>query len=382
MPILTRSFLLGCVWLFINIPVNCHLFSKSKQTPIFVFGDSLYDPGNLNDFNISVEQKANFWPYGETFFNFSTGRYCDGLIVPDLIAKEANLPWWKPYLGAENQNFSHGANFAAGSAGVLPETNPGVTISLMLQMNFFKKVASQLVEELGEKEAENILMESIYLSSIGGDDYVYFVSTHPNTTISDREEFVQVVIGNLTQVIKEIYEMGGRKFAFQNVGPMGCLPTIRINYGLNHECLQELMELPRLHNKLLLETIKELETELQGFKYSVFDYYTSLYDIIQNPSKYGFLVANTSCCSERCGIEPYELCNYTGEYVYFDNAHPTQALNVLLSNLMWNGDSTFSIPYNFKQLFELQNISNFSSDSHKILNKNDGATNGFSVAEM
>ncbi|WCJ39329.1 GDSL lipase [Euphorbia peplus] len=363
MSTLTSNFLLGCVWLFINIPVNCQLLSKSKQTSIFVFGDSLYDPGNLNDLNISVEEKANFWPYGETFFNFSTGRFCDGLIIPDLIAMEANLPWWKPYLGPENQNFTHGANFAASNDGVLPETNPGVTISLMLQMTFFQKVASQLEEELGKKEAENVLMDSIYLSSIGGDDYVYFVSNYPNTTLSEREEFVQVVLGNLTQVIKEIYEMGGRKFAFQNVGPMGCLPAMRTNYNLtNDDCLEQLMELPRLHNKLLLGTIKELEIELQGFKYSVFDYYTSLYDIIQNPSKYGFMVGNASCCSGRCGIEPYELCNNTSEYVYFDNAHPTQAVNMLLSNLMWSGDPTFSIPYNFKQLFELENISNVYSD--------------------
>lgn len=38
-------------------------------------------------------------------------------------AIKANLPLWKPYLGNKSQNFSGGANFAASSAGVLPETD-------------------------------------------------------------------------------------------------------------------------------------------------------------------------------------------------------------------------------------------------------------------
>ncbi|WCJ39321.1 GDSL lipase [Euphorbia peplus] len=341
----------------------------------------------MNNLNVSVKVKANYWPYGETFFNFSTGRYCDGLIVPDFISMKLNLSLWKPYLAPGYQNFTHGANFAANGAGVLPETNPGVTINLMLQMNYFQKVASQLEEELGGEVAGNILTESIYLSSIGGNDYAYFVSSYPNATTSEREDFVQVVIGNLTQVIKEIYEMGGRKFFFQNVGPMGCLPLIRVKYGLtDDECLEELMELAILHNKLLLETVEELLTELQGFKYSIYDYYTSLYDIIQNPTNYGFLIGNTSCCdggSGHCGIEPYELCNKTSEYVYFDNAHPTQALNLIVAKLMWSGDSPFTVPYNLKELFELENVVNVSSDYHlKNFGRNDGVLNGFRVDEM
>ncbi|XP_065868544.1 GDSL lipase-like [Euphorbia lathyris] len=387
MSTLTNSFLLVCVWAVI-ILVNCEL-SNSKHVGIFVFGDSLYDPGNLNNLNISIDEKANYWPYGETFFNFSTGRFCDGLINPDFIAMKVNIPLWKPYLEPGTQNFTHGANFAAGGAGVLPQSNAGATISLMLQMSFFEEVVSQLKKEVGEEEAQNILMKSIYLSSIGGNDYNYYVTNNPNTTLSEGQEFVQLVIGNLTQVIKEIYEMGGRKFAFQNVGPMGCLPFIRVTYGLSdEECLEELMELSRLHNKLLLKAAKELETDLPGFKYSIFDYYSSLYDIIKHPTQYGFQFAATPCCgagSAHCGIEPYELCSNTSEYVYFDNAHPTQALNMLLSNLMWDGDSTFTTPYNFKQLFELEvNMSNFSSDYHlkSVTKHEEDSINGFTLAEM
>lgn len=51
--------------------------------PLFVFGDSIFDPGNNN--YIETIGKANYFPYGETFFNRSTGRFSDGRIIPDFI---------------------------------------------------------------------------------------------------------------------------------------------------------------------------------------------------------------------------------------------------------------------------------------------------------
>ena len=56
---------------------------------LFVFGDSLFDPGN-NQYlpNITFEDDPSItWPYGETFFHHPNGRLCDGRIVPDFIGK-------------------------------------------------------------------------------------------------------------------------------------------------------------------------------------------------------------------------------------------------------------------------------------------------------
>lgn len=56
-----------------------------KQHALFVFGDSIYDPGNNNLLNISIKYKADFPPYGESYFKLPTGRFCDGRLVPDFI---------------------------------------------------------------------------------------------------------------------------------------------------------------------------------------------------------------------------------------------------------------------------------------------------------
>lgn len=56
-----------------------------KHVALFVFGDSLYDPGNNNFLNIS--SGCNFPPYGETYFKFPTRRCSDGRLIPDFIGK-------------------------------------------------------------------------------------------------------------------------------------------------------------------------------------------------------------------------------------------------------------------------------------------------------
>lgn len=67
------------------LPLSCHGELPENHAAFFIFGDSLLDSGNnlyLND-----SGKADSLPYGETFFKHSTGRLCDGRIVPDFICK-------------------------------------------------------------------------------------------------------------------------------------------------------------------------------------------------------------------------------------------------------------------------------------------------------
>lgn len=49
----------------------------------------------------------------------------------------------------------------------------------------------------------------------------------------------------------------------------------------------ELSEVANLHNKAFSKAIKELKRQLRGFKFSIFDFYTTLDDLLDNPSKYG-----------------------------------------------------------------------------------------------
>ena len=76
----------------LTIPSNClpGLYPKAPVA-LFVFGDSLFDPGNNDFIKTTTTFQANFPPYGETFFKLPTGRFTDGRIIPDFIGKSAFL---------------------------------------------------------------------------------------------------------------------------------------------------------------------------------------------------------------------------------------------------------------------------------------------------
>lgn len=88
--------------------------------------------------------------------------------------------------------------------------------------------------------------------------------------------------------VQEVYRLGGRKIAFQNVGSLGCTPRCRATtINPSGRCDEFLQAMARRHNRALSMTLHKLETTLRGFKYSIFDYYNAILDMGDNPSKYG-----------------------------------------------------------------------------------------------
>ncbi|KAJ9146060.1 hypothetical protein P3X46_028375 [Hevea brasiliensis] len=344
----------------LTLPNSATLYAaraKSNHKLLFVFGDSLFDPGNNIYLDPTEHIPSYFYPYGMSLKNHSTGRFSDGLVVPDYIALSAKLHIIPPFL-KPNSNFVDGASFASAGAGAL-EIHANA-MNLKMQITNLMRVLKSMTENLGHREARNLIKGSVYLFSLGGDDYFNFATNYPNATDVEMENFVSLVIGNLTKGLKDIYAAGGRKFAFQNVAPIGCLPMMKQTYNLKpSQCAQKPLQLAREHNNALSNALEKLESNLKGFKYSIFDYFTEIGNMIDNPSKYGFKVGKVACCGSGayrgsdCGTEPYELCNNPNEYVFFDGGHTTQHTNFRLSQLMWNGKANVTWPYNVHQLFQL-----------------------------
>ncbi|MED6139898.1 hypothetical protein PIB30_088287 [Stylosanthes scabra] len=366
-----------CSFILINIghSLSFHQSHASclpqNHKALFVFGDSLFDNGNNNYINTTTFLRSNFPPYGETFFKYPSGRFSDGRVISDFIAGYAKLPLIPPYLhpGFTHDQYIYGVNFASAGAGALVETNKGAVVDLKTQSFYFGQVSKQLRQELGEEEAKKFLSKAVYIFSIGGNDYAApFYNANSSTAAIPypQQQFVDFVIGNISSVIKDVYNEGGRKFGFLNVYPLGYIPLLRILVAGNsiEDCLQqEATVLARLQNNDLPKTLQKLEKELSGFKYSVTDNYAAFLDLIQNPSKYGLKVGSKACyggsgyggdysCGGKRGIETYELCSNPNEYVFFDAAHPTDNTAHHISHIMWMGHPKLS-HYNLKQLFEL-----------------------------
>lgn len=375
--ILISSVTVLCQTISSNSPwekqVSCNTDDDNNKAALFVLGDSLYDPGNNNYITTTnTDFQANFRPYGQSFFTQPTGRFSDGRLIPDFICEYARLPIIPPYLQPGNHHFVYGANFASGGAGALDDTYPGLVINLNTQLNQFKNVANQLKQQLGDEEASDLLSQSVYMISIGGNDYLSTTRGDSQQSYT-QQQFRRMIIGNLTSVIKAIYKTGGRKFSFVTLPPLGCWPSIKAQNAANKTytgdfCNKDLAALVQQHSKAVSEELQKLEKALEGFKYSFFDLHTTVNDRMINPSKYGFKNGDSACCGSgpyrgvySCGgmrgIKDYELCENPSEYLFFDSNHPSEVAYQQLAKLMWEGSSSVTGPYNLKSFFQLSKLS-------------------------
>ncbi|XP_015902173.4 GDSL esterase/lipase 5 [Ziziphus jujuba] len=341
---------------------------SSKHVAFFIFGDSFLDSGNNNYINSTTLDQANFWPYGETYFKFPTGRFSDGRLVSDFIAEYANLPLIPPFLQPTFHHYYDGVNFASAGAGALVETFQGSVIDLRTQLKYYEKVETWLRNKLGNNnvEVKAMLSGGVYLFSIGTNDYTSLFLT--NSTILNsysKSEYIGMVIGNITNVIKEIHARGGRKFGFINLPEVGCLPGLRIiKPDNNGSCLEEASSLTKLHNKALSKLLIKLENQLEGFKYSLYDLNSNLRKRMKHPRRYGFKEGKEACCGTgqfrgvfSCGgkriVKEFDLCENPNEYVFWDSFHLTEKVYKQFADQMWSGveDSHTLGPYKLKDLF-------------------------------
>ncbi|KAL0354432.1 UNVERIFIED_CONTAM: GDSL esterase/lipase 5 [Sesamum radiatum] len=286
---------------------SCRIINKGSASatkppdPLFIFGDSFFDPGNNNYINTSTLDRADFWPYGRTFFHRPTGRFSDGRLISDFIAQHAKQPLIPPYLDPtrnfddENINNYHGVNFASAGAGALPQTFQGLVIDLKTQLKYYKREVAEISRKKGSAEAARISSTAVYLFSIGTNDYISpFLLNSSVLATYPHSEYVEMVIGNLSTVVRK----RGQEIYVSEFGELGCIPGLRI---LKPEregggCLEEVSDLAKLHNKALNKLLSKIEQKLHGFKYFLYDFKTSLAQRITHPYKYGFREGKKACC--------------------------------------------------------------------------------------
>ncbi|XP_009787970.1 GDSL esterase/lipase 1-like [Nicotiana tabacum] len=341
--------------------------TRQDKTALFVFGDSTVDPGNNNYINTTLDFQSNWWPYGESYFKYPTGRPCDGRLISDFIAEYAKLPLIPSYFEIERKGFVHGVNFASSICGCLVETNQGLCIDLKTQLRYFKKVVKKLKKKLGAKQSKKLISNAVYMISIGSIDYGQPFRKSPNQFPYPKQEFANMVLGNLTSVLKEVYKRGGRKFAIFTSVPLGCFPSARafvLQQNKTDDCFEELNVLLKLHNSILPTRLKQLQKELKGFTYTLFDLYKVVDQRINNPSKYGFEESKMACCGtgpfrgiNSCGgrrkVKDYQLCQNPKDYVFFDSSHPSESTYKQSAELLWHGSPDVTAPHSLKSFFQL-----------------------------
>ncbi|KAF2287504.1 hypothetical protein GH714_001012 [Hevea brasiliensis] len=170
---------------------------QAEARAFFVFGDSLVDNGNNN--YLATTARADSPPYGIDFpTHRPTGRFSNGLNIPDFISQEIGSEFLLPYLSPQltGNKLLVGANFASAGIGILNDTG----ISLSRQYNL--------------------------------PDYVKFL------------------ISEYKKILMKLYDLGARRVLVTGTGPLGCVPAELATRGRNGQCDAELQRAALIQSAL------------------------------------------------------------------------------------------------------------------------------------
>ncbi|GFQ01089.1 GDSL esterase/lipase 7 [Phtheirospermum japonicum] len=292
------------VTVVVNMLVRVCIGNNSNHAPpaLYVFGDSIFDSGNNN--LLPTLAKADFSPYGIDFERGPTGRFTNGRTVVDFIAEFLGLPYPPPYLSVRRV-LSPGAqlrglNFASGSCGILPETGTilGKCLNFDEQIGMFEKtVKGELARHYGNSdELSNYLAKSIFVISVGSNDYInnYIDSQHYDTSKRyTPQSYAQLLIHKLSQQFQRLYNLGARKVVMFEIGPIGCIPSTTRQFKHDGQCVEEINELALIFNDHLAPMLQNLTSTLPGSAFILGHAHWLGYDAAINPSKYGLKDSTT-----------------------------------------------------------------------------------------
>ncbi|KAL6594801.1 hypothetical protein ACP70R_048250 [Stipagrostis hirtigluma subsp. patula] len=349
---------------------------------IFIFGDSVVDPGNNN--HRLTEAKANFPPYGQDFpGGVATGRFSNGKVPGDLLASKLGVKELvPPYLSDDLQlnDLLTGVAFASGGSGYDPLTSKVANArSSAEQLELFHDYKEKVTALVGEEELERVLSQAAFFTVMGANDlannyfslplrrHEYDLPSYADFLVSSAINFTNFTINdakrdpqNLTSssffrgtkrvpAKNELHtgftmnDMGAKKIGFVGIPPLGCCPSQRtIGGSPTRECEPLRNQAAELFNSKMKKAIDILNAErnVYGSKFAYIDIYYNLLDLIQNPALYGFKDVSEGCCGSTVldaaiFIAYHSACPNAIDYIFWDGFHPTEkAYNIVVDKLI------------------------------------------------
>ncbi|MGB7429161.1 MAG: SGNH/GDSL hydrolase family protein [Microcoleaceae cyanobacterium] len=276
--------------------------SPGRFNQIYIFGDSLSDPGNL--FTITDGTTPANPPYPQQ-------RFSNGLVWCE---------YFTPKLGLNPQPFTHsssakdGINFAVGGATTGDININGATLpSLQQQINTFVTRLNQTHQQANPN--------ALYIVWAGANDYLGGQITNPADPVS-----------NLSQAIELLYQVGARYILVFNLPELGDTPIAQNSPEVNPT---QLYQLSNTHNTLLKTTVEQMRQSLRGIQLGLMDIQGLFKRVIANPRHFDLTNVTDSCLVVAC-------CD-AQQYLFWDQLHPTTTAHRIIAEAVFSilqSDST------------------------------------------
>ncbi|CAL9219536.1 unnamed protein product [Arabidopsis halleri] len=334
------------------------LAPQVKSRAFFVFGDSLVDNGN-NDYLVTTARADNY-PYGIDYpTRRPTGRFSNGLNIPDIISEAIGMPSTLPYLSPHltGENLLVGANFASAGIGILNDTGIQFVniIRISKQMEYFEQYQQRVSALIGPEATQQLVNQALVLITLGGNDFVnnyYLVPFSARSRQFALPDYVVYLISEYGKILRKLYELGARRVLVTGTGAMGCAPAELAQHSRNGECYGALQTAAALFNPRLVDLIASVNAEIGQDVFVAANAYQMNMDYLTNPEQFGFVTSKVACC----GQGPYNgiglctpisnLCPNRDLYAFWDAFHPTEKANRIIVNQILTGSSKYMHPMN------------------------------------
>jgi cholinesterase len=302
--------------IFLGLPIAGVMFSgvlalsspsqAATFSQLYVFGDSLSDPGNVFNLSGSTQPPA---PY-------VNGRFSNGLVWSEYLAQGLNLApipvTAVPFVGGP-QFAPQGINVAF--AGALTDRIDPVPGLGQASDNVLVVGLPGLAGELAAFAQFNAIApaqpDALYTLWFGANDYLGGGRTSP-----------AIPIDRIGSAITTLYGQGARNFLIPNLPDLGLLP---INLG-NPTQAAGLSALTQAHNNGLTVLLPSLLSQLPGSQITLLDVNQLFRDVTTNPTAFGFTNIQTPCFASATAVAN----NCAGD-LFADTLHPTTAAHQLIA---------------------------------------------------
>ncbi|XP_009765905.1 GDSL esterase/lipase At5g03980-like isoform X2 [Nicotiana sylvestris] len=293
---------------------------KCRFDKIFQLGDSLSDTGNCIRENLCARGfLCGRFPYGMNFFQNTTGRCSNGMLMIDFIVAGATA------LSTEN---------LAEEKIVNSVTNSSLSVQLDWMSTHFK--STYPTDRLSK------LKKSLFLvGEIGGNEFNY--GLFKGKTLKELRSMVPKVVQTIIQGVRTVISFGATRIIVPGNFPIGCLPIFLTQFRTSdstaydeYHCLQDLNDLAIFFNDHLKQAIQELKEEHSNIALVYGDYYNAYMWLLQNAMFLGFDKNSLlkACCGiggdynydvhNQCGAIGVSVCTDPSTYISWDGVHLTE----------------------------------------------------------
>lgn len=285
--------------LFALFVSNAAWAAGSSYSGLYVFGDSLVDPGNAFIATGGAEASPANGYYG--------GRFSNGFNFADYLNIRMTGAPTAPLLGG-------GLNMAIGGATAAYDPAEAIP-SLVGQIGYYNTLVGTQIDS-----------NALVLVTFGGNDVRATIQTGGSVDFS-------VAAASLGYGLDQLYQLGARNFLIVGAPDIGLLPQSATDGGQIPGRLDALTDRSEQINLALVALAGQIGNA-PGASAAYFDLFAFEHALLGDPAAFGLsptLDVTTPCQILGGGVPQTANC---GNALYFDGVHPTTQVHQAIATAM------------------------------------------------